>query len=115
MPVLRRGRRHGAELERIEWCCLPSPSFKSNFKKWLVAGAGGYVGEAEHFPAFSMEAGEAQAFGQSPIVHISTGTSSRPLCGMTVFALLRQAGRWCSRDGFIHRAQTLKRVNIFYL
>ena len=53
-------------------------------------GAGGYVGEAEHSPAFMLKAGEAQAFGQSPIVHISTGTSSWSLCEMAAFAPLAE-------------------------
>ena len=37
------------------------------------------MGEAEHFPAFSMEAGKAQAFGLCPIIHISTGVKTRVL------------------------------------
>ena len=33
-------------------------------------GAGGYVGKAEHFPAFSMEARKAQPFGEADCPHI---------------------------------------------
>ena len=37
------------------------------------------MGEAEHFPAFSMEAGKAQAIGLCPIIHMSTGVKARVL------------------------------------
>src|SRR4051812_34297449 len=59
----------------IEPCyCLSFPSLLIDYS-WLAAGAGGYVGEAEHFPAFRQGSGGSAGVRACPIVHISTGAS----------------------------------------
>ena len=44
-----------------------------------MAGAGGVVGEGEHFPALRSEAGEAQPFGEAdrPQIHGREDSSQR--------------------------------------
>lgn len=57
-------------------------------------GAGGYVGEAKHFPVLRSKTGEAQAFGLRPIVHIPTGAIlDLYLCPRPLHTLVEQ------RDG----------------
>jgi hypothetical protein len=52
---------------------LTQPFFQIHFKNsWLLVGAGGDVGEGEHFPVLRSKTGEAQTVRS--IVHISTGS-----------------------------------------
>jgi hypothetical protein len=53
---------------------------------WLDVGAGGYVGEAEHFPASRQGNGGSAGGRACPIVHISTGASVWMLSVLTAFA-----------------------------
>jgi hypothetical protein len=89
-PLLPKGRCCGAELGRVGRCCRPLPFPQFEFQKMVGCGCRWVCGRSRAFPRFPIwEAGEAQAFGQSPIVHISTGTSSWPLCVMAVIAPCR--------------------------
>jgi hypothetical protein len=52
---------------------LTQPFFQIHFRNsWLLVGAGGDVGEGEHFPVLRSKTGEAQTVRS--IVHISTGS-----------------------------------------
>src|SRR4051812_11959764 len=65
------GQMDGTAL-RMEALAVPSLPFLSNHKNPLLdVGAGGYVGEGEHFPAFRQGSGGSAAVRACPIVHIS--------------------------------------------
>jgi hypothetical protein len=81
------------------------------------ADAGGYVGEAEHFPAFSIEAQKAQAFGLCPIIYISTDVKVTVLFVSPALYTPSSSKAMVRPDALIgsypQRLIRVKRLNIF--